>query len=132
MDLGIDGKAVLVTGAASGVGRATASAFAAEGARVALVDRDGEGLAAVREEIVAAGGMADAWEADVSDATQVERCVGEAIAELGGLDIAFNNAAITQGATPLHETSDEVYERLMAVNVRGVWLGMRAQLRHMY
>jgi NAD(P)-dependent dehydrogenase (short-subunit alcohol dehydrogenase family) len=131
MDLGLDGKVALVTGAGSGIGRATALAFAREGAPVILVDRDADRLAAVHEEVERAGVVATVSVADVSDEQQVGRAVEDAVAAHGRLDVAFNNAGITQASRLTHETSIETYDRVMAVNLKGVWLGMRAQLRHM-
>jgi NAD(P)-dependent dehydrogenase (short-subunit alcohol dehydrogenase family) len=131
MELGLADKVAVVTGAASGIGRATALAFAGEGARVVLVDWNQSAVGDVRDEIEGTGGEVVAVAADVSDAEQVEDATHRAIADFGRLDIAFNNAAITQGSTPMHETTEDFYDRLMAINLKGVWLGLRAQLRQM-
>ena len=91
----IDQKVAVITGAASGMGRATARLFADEGAQVALADRNGPGAEVVAEEITAAGGRARAWELDVSDAAGIERFVAEVVAHFGQLDILVNNAGVS-------------------------------------
>lgn len=129
MDLGLDGKVVLVTGAASGIGRATALAFAAEGATVALVDRAEDGLRGAREEI---GERATIHVADVADSAAVDAAHDAVVAEHGRIDVAFNNAGVIEPVGWLHETPEASWDRVVAVNLKGVWLCMRAQLRHMY
>ena len=129
MDLGLDGKVVLVTGAASGIGRATANAFAREGATLALVDRDADGLRAAREEI---GGRATVHVVDVADRAAVDRAHDEVAATHGRIDVAFNNAGVIEPVGWLHDTPEESWDRVIAVNLKGVWLCMRAQLRHMF
>jgi len=91
----VKGLTVLVTGAASGMGRATARVFAAEGANVAVADVSVEGVKAVAGEITASGGTAKAWMLDVSDPTAIERAIPEMAAHFGGLDIIVNNAGIS-------------------------------------
>ncbi|TPQ38769.1 NAD(P)-dependent oxidoreductase [Bradyrhizobium guangdongense] len=89
------GLTVLVTGAASGMGRATARVFAAEGANVAVTDYDGAGAEAVAREIAASGGKAKAWKLDVSDPNEITRVVDAVAAQFGGLDAVVNNAGIS-------------------------------------
>ncbi|MCJ1674590.1 MULTISPECIES: SDR family NAD(P)-dependent oxidoreductase [unclassified Rathayibacter] len=125
------GKVAFVTGAASGIGRATALAYAREGAKVAVVDLAGDGLQGVREEIAAAGGTAIALECDVADAEQVAAAVARTVSELGGLHVAFNNAGIEQPNTALAETEVDDWDRLFAVDVRGVFLCMKHEIQHM-
>jgi len=132
MDLGLDGKVVLVTGAASGIGRATAKAFALERAMLVLVDRDAEGLRAARDEIVAAGGRATTLALDVTDSAAVDRAHDEVAVEHGRIDVAFNNAGVIEPVAWLHDTPEDSWDRVIAVNLKGVWLCMRAQLRHMF
>ncbi|MFI1810180.1 SDR family NAD(P)-dependent oxidoreductase [Streptomyces sp. NPDC020422] len=124
----LDGKVAMVTGASSGIGAAAARLFAAEGAAVVLVARRKERLDALVEEIRAAGGRAVAAVADVASSDEVARAVGTAVDAFGGLDAAFNNAGYATAGTPLHEIDDEVYERTIDVNLRGVWNCMRHQV----
>ena len=91
----VKGLTVLVTGAASGMGRATARVFAAEGANVAVTDYDEQGAQAVAKEIAASGGSAKAWKLDVADGGEIKRVVGDVAAHFGGLDIVVNNAGIS-------------------------------------
>src|SRR6185437_15142821 len=91
----VKGLTVLVTGAASGMGRATARVFAAEGAKVAVTDFSDQGAQAVAGAITADGGTAKAWALDVADAKAITRVVGEVAAHFGGLDIVVNNAGIS-------------------------------------
>lgn len=125
-----DGKAVLVTGAATGIGRAAAIAFAREGGRVMIGDVDAraeETLAAIHE----GGGTADFVRADVADEASVDALVAACVDRFGGLDVAFNNAGILCTPHLLHDMPLQEYDRTMAVNARGVFLAMRAELRHM-
>ena len=94
----VDGRVVLVTGAASGMGRATAHLFADEGARVAVTDLEQPGVDAVVAEIEGAGGTAAGWTLDVADAEQAERVIGEIVDRFGGLDVVVNNAGISRFA----------------------------------
>ena len=129
MDLGLEGKVVVVTGAASGIGRATALAFAREGATLALLDRDAEGLASARKEI---GERATTHVVDVADSTEVDDVHDEIVVEHGRIDVAFNNAGVIEPVGWFHDTPEASWDRVIAVNLKGVWLCMRAQLRHMY
>jgi len=122
------GRRALVTGAASGIGRAIASAFAAEGGRVGLADIAPPDEVAA--EIRAAGGEAVPLRADVSDEAQVLGLFAEVAARLGGLDILVNNAGILI-EKPLLETTAADYDRLMGVNLRGAFLVGREGLRMM-
>ncbi|HEY73560.1 MAG TPA: SDR family oxidoreductase [Thermoflexia bacterium] len=111
----------LITGGASGIGRATALLFAREGAVVAVADLDEAGAQAVAREIADDGGRAIAVRCDVSQTADCQRAVQQTVEELGGLDILFNNAGIIRRADVL-ETTEEEWERVMAVNVKSVFL----------
>jgi NAD(P)-dependent dehydrogenase (short-subunit alcohol dehydrogenase family) len=127
----LSGRAALVTGAASGIGRASALAFASAGACVALVDIDADGLeetaAAVRE----AGSRAEALVADVRDLGAVTAAVARAVAAFGRLDAAHNNAGVPGPYVPLDEYSEEDFLEVLQVDLAGVWRCMRAEIRHM-
>ncbi|MBI4638611.1 MAG: glucose 1-dehydrogenase [Candidatus Rokubacteria bacterium] len=119
-------KVVVITGAGGGIGRAAAVRFASEGARVVLVDVSasalGESLTAVEQ----AGGQALAVEADVTQAPAVEGYVQRARERFGGIDCFFNNAGILGAVSPLVDYPEETFDRVMAINVKSVWLGLRA------
>ena len=114
-------KSAIVTGGAGGIGRATSLAFAAEGARVAVVDVAPGAAEKVAEEIRAAGGTAIALTADVSNEADIERVVADTVAEFGGLDVVFNNAGIIRRTTAV-ETTVEEWDRVFGVNVKGIFL----------
>ena len=118
----LEGKRTVVTGAASGIGRAIAERMAAEGARVVVADLDGAGAREVAE---ALGPPALHHEVDVTDPAAVEALVARAVDEWGGLDVLVNNAGIGIAAT-VDETTDEDWARIMAVSLTGVFHGMRA------
>jgi 3-oxoacyl-[acyl-carrier protein] reductase len=124
----VTGRVALVTGAASGMGRATARLLAAMGAKVAVVDVNGEGAKAVAAEI---GVSAQAWVLDIADPVAVERVVGEVAAAFGGLDILVNNAGIS-AAMPLDdERYPAAWDRLIAVMLTGCMSMTRAALPHL-
>jgi NAD(P)-dependent dehydrogenase (short-subunit alcohol dehydrogenase family) len=126
----LEGRAALVTGAASGIGRATCERFAAEGARLACLDRDGDAAEALAEELVARGAEAIALTCDVSSEDQVDRAVDAAVSRLGGLRILVNSAGILH-FTHTHEETLERWNRLLAVNLTGTFLMCRAALPHL-
>ena len=115
------GKRAIVTGGAGGIGRATAAAFAAEGAAVAVLDLDEAGARAVAEAITSSGGTAIALGVDVSDEQAVAAAVEAVVAEFGGLDVVFNNAGIARRTTAV-ETALADWELSFAVNVRSIFL----------
>ncbi len=124
-------QVVLITGAASGIGRTTALAFAAEGALVAAADIDGRGVDGVAAEIAACGGRAVPLRADVTDGRQVEQLIGQVVREFGRLDIAFNNAGVEGAPVRTADVSEDDFDRIMSVNVRGVWLCMKYEIKQM-
>ncbi|MDT0547852.1 MULTISPECIES: SDR family NAD(P)-dependent oxidoreductase [Streptomyces] len=125
------GKTALVTGAGSGLGRAIALAFAAEGASVVAAGRTAATLDETVGLIEAAGGTAAAVVADVTDSGQVRALVRETVGRFGGLDIAVNNAGILRGAGPVGEVGEEDWDAVQRTNVTGVWLAMKHEIAHM-
>jgi NAD(P)-dependent dehydrogenase (short-subunit alcohol dehydrogenase family) len=121
------GKATLITGAGSGIGRAAARSFAAEGAHVAVADIVAEAASTTVALIEADGGTATAFEVDVTDPASTADLARDVLARFGRIDVLFNNAGIA-GIGVLHETSIELWDRVFAVNVRGVFLVARAVL----
>ena len=127
----LEGKVALVTGGASGIGRATALAFAREGAKVVIADvavEDGEETVRMIEE---SGGKAIFVETDVSQSDQVEALINKAVETYGRLDCAFNNAGIEgeQALTP--DCTEENWDRVININLKGVWLGMKYEIPQM-
>jgi NAD(P)-dependent dehydrogenase (short-subunit alcohol dehydrogenase family) len=121
----LDGQRAVITGGASGIGRATARAMAREGAAVSVIDLNGDGASMVADEI---GGHAFA--ADVTEPDGLKGAIDDAAAAMGGITALFNNAGIG-GMSPLHEWSPEEWNRLVAVNLTGVYLGFRAAIPHL-
>lgn len=125
-------KGVFITGAGSGIGRATALAFAQEGAKVYLADLNEIGGYETLHQIEQMGGVAHFGKCDVTQAEQVNHAVQDAAQRWGGLQIAINNAGISGTFDkPIHESDDAMYERVMDVNVRGVWLCLKAEIKQM-
>jgi NAD(P)-dependent dehydrogenase (short-subunit alcohol dehydrogenase family) len=126
----LEGKAALITGAGSGIGRRTAQRFAEEGAAVAVVDLDARSAEETAALISGDGGHADAVGADVTNADDVQRMVEHAIAELGGLDVVINNAGVTiVGAA--HDLDESDWDRELDVNLKSVYLVSRAAWPHL-
>src|SRR3954465_14881895 len=132
----LDRKVALVTGGASGIGRATALAMAREGARVAVADRTEESAAGTVALINAAGGQAIAIGADVTVEADVAAMVARTVAAYGRIDCAFNNAGVAgaqvgPGRQRLHELSQASFDTMLAVNLRGVFLCMKHEIQQM-
>jgi 3-hydroxybutyrate dehydrogenase len=128
--MSLKGKAAIVTGAASGIGRSIALAFAREGARVCIADLNRQGAEAVAAEIVREGGTAVAQPMDVSSEQQVEQGVAAAVGSLGGVDVAVSNAGI-QHIAPIVDLTFEAWRRLLAIHLDGAFLLTRACMRQM-
>ncbi|WP_109526617.1 MULTISPECIES: SDR family NAD(P)-dependent oxidoreductase [Nocardia] len=124
-------KVAIVTGAGSGIGAATAKKLAAEGAKVVVADVADDGGRRVVDEIVETGGIATFQHADIANESEVDALVARAVDEYGTLDLAVNNAGFSHPPMRLHEVSTETWDALMSVNLRGTWLCMRAELRHL-
>jgi NAD(P)-dependent dehydrogenase (short-subunit alcohol dehydrogenase family) len=121
----------LITGAGSGIGRAAAQLFAAEGGRVFLLGRRAVALEEVAAAIHMAGGVAVAHPADVRDDNAVRAAVGAAVAQLGGLDVLVNSAGHAPEWTPVHETPDETWDEVFDINLKGAFRMTRAALPHL-
>jgi NAD(P)-dependent dehydrogenase (short-subunit alcohol dehydrogenase family) len=122
------GKAAFVTGAGSGIGRATALAFAEAGASVALADVTESGLAETRRLIEAKGGTALAVRCDVTNSIDVKAALDKTVGTFGRLDAAFNNAGVEQAGTSIVDLSEEVLDRVLDVNLKGVFLCMKHEI----
>lgn len=122
------GKAVLITGAARGFGRLAALEFAREGARLVIGDRDANGVQAAAREIAALGADVEALAGDVSQEATAEALVAASLVRYGALDVAVNNAGIGQDFMKLRDTPTPVMERILAVNLAGVFLALKHQI----
>ncbi|MEU9730981.1 SDR family oxidoreductase [Streptomyces sp. NPDC048002] len=127
----LHGKHAFITGASSGIGAAAARVFCREGASVTLAARREERLSALVDELREEGFRAQYVVVDVSVSEQVREGVARAVERFGRLDAAFNNAGVGAEGTPLHLMSDEVYDTVMEVNVRGMWNCLRYEITAM-
>jgi NAD(P)-dependent dehydrogenase (short-subunit alcohol dehydrogenase family) len=121
-------KVAFVTGATSGIGRATALAFAREGASVVVADVATDGNRETARLIEQAGGQALAVTCDVTRTADIQEALRETVERFGRLDIAFNNAAVEQPIKPAHEITDDEWDRLIAVNLRGAFVAMKTEI----
>jgi NAD(P)-dependent dehydrogenase (short-subunit alcohol dehydrogenase family) len=131
MNVSFENKVALVTGAGSGIGLATAKAFAQAGASVALAGHHEESVRAAAADLIAAGHKALAIRCDVADERQVAAMVEQTVSTFGRLDAAFNNAGVQSPAVETADASGEEFDRVNAINLRGVWSCMKYELRQM-
>ena len=127
----LEGRVSLITGAASGIGRATALAFAREGAKVAVADIDPEGGEQTVHLIEDTGGEALFVSVDVTKASEVQAMVDAVVDAYGRLDCAFNNAGVGGIGVPTHEHTTEDWDRTLGINLKGVWLCMKYEIPRM-
>ncbi|MBP1183733.1 SDR family NAD(P)-dependent oxidoreductase [Methylobacterium sp. PvR107] len=125
------GKVAFITGAASGIGRAAALAFAREGAQVAITDRTEAALDQLRAEIEAASGEVLAIRCDVSVPEDVEAAVAKTAERFGRIDCAFNNAGVENKAAPVHEITLDEWDRILDINLRGTFVCMKHEIAQM-
>lgn len=131
MTLGLIGKVVIITGGASGIGRATALAFAQEGCKVVVADVSVEAGEATVQSIQTGGGDAIFIKTDVSKASDVRDLVSKTVSYYGKLDCAFNNAGIEGKRATTAACTEENWDRVMDINLKGVWLCMKYQIPHL-
>jgi 3-oxoacyl-[acyl-carrier protein] reductase len=122
----LEGLATVITGAGSGIGKATAVAFAQEGARVVVADQRLDAATETAQQI-----QAECVQTDVTRYDQVQAMVDTAVQKFGRLDVLVNNAGVPQSFTPLEDTSDDLFDTIFAVNVKGVFYGCKAAIPHM-
>lgn len=127
----LEGKVALVTGAGAGIGRASALAFAAAGARVVVADIDAESGEQTAEAITRTSGPAIFVRVDVTNAADVNALIAQTIERFGRLDCAHNNAGVLGTVAPLIDSPDDNFDRVIDVNVKGVWLCLKAEVRQM-
>jgi NAD(P)-dependent dehydrogenase (short-subunit alcohol dehydrogenase family) len=131
MNISFENKVALVTGAGSGLGLAAARAFAASGASVALADWNEQSVQLAAEELKALGHKALAIRCDVANDAEVEAMVAQTVAAFGRLDAAYNNAGVQNVLAETADSPREDYDRVMAINLRGVWSSMKFELQQM-
>ncbi|MBM65811.1 MAG: 3-ketoacyl-ACP reductase [Myxococcales bacterium] len=127
----LEGRVAIITGAASGIGRAMARRFAKEGAKLVLADLQEDRLNKVTDELKAAGSEVVARLVDVGSTTDAEAMISGAAEAFGRLDVLCNNAGVLDNLTPVEDTSDELWDRVMRVNAKGPFLASRAALKVM-
>src|SRR6266436_8342154 len=131
MNISFENKVALVTGAGSGLGLATAKAFAESGGSVVLADWNEQAVRSAADELASQGHKTLAILCDVADDAQVEAMVEQTVATFGRLDAAYNNAGVQNIVAEAADQTSEDYDRVMAINLRGVWSCMKFELRQM-
>src|SRR5437899_181205 len=131
MNSSFENKVALVTGAASGIGLATARAFAGAGAAVALADVSEASVRSAADDLLAAGHQAIGIRCDVADEAEVAALIEQTVSTFGRLDAAFNNAGVQAPPSDMADEAAEEFDRVNAINLRGVWGCMKHELRHM-
>lgn len=131
MNFSFANQVALITGAGSGMGLATARAFAEAGAAVVLADVNKAAVSSVADDLVAAGHKAIGIRCDVADEAEVAAMVEQTVSTFGRLDAAFNNAGVQAPPSDTADEAGEVFDRVNAINLRGVWACMKHELRHM-
>jgi len=126
-----EGKVALISGGGAGIGQAACLAFAQAGASVMVVDINAEAAAATAAMVRSAGGTAESFSADVSRAAEVQAYVAHTLDALGRIDFFFNNAGIEGVIAPIVDYPEEVFDRVLAVNLKGVFLGLKFVLPHL-
>jgi len=127
----LEGKNIIVTGATSGIGRATALCLAQQGAHLALCGRDQERGTAIEKEIKSMGAKVKFIVCDVSDGKQVDAFFEQAIAFLGKIDAAFNNAGIEGDVAQFNESTEDNWDAVMNINLKGIWRCMKHEIKYM-
>jgi len=131
MNISFENRVALVTGAGSGLGLAAAQAFAEAGASVALADWNEKAVRSAADQLVESGHKALAIRCDVSNDAEVEAMVHETVAKLGRLDVAYNNAGVQNELAETADTTAKDYDRVMGINLRGIWNSMKFELEQM-
>ena len=131
MNISFEGQVALVTGAGSGLGLATAKAFADSGASVVLADWNEDSVRSAVDDLTVRGHKAVAIRCDVANEADVAAMVQQTVSTFGGLDAAFNNAGIQVPPSDAADETAENFDRVNAINLRGVWACMKHELRHM-
>jgi NAD(P)-dependent dehydrogenase (short-subunit alcohol dehydrogenase family) len=129
--LNFQGKVTLVTGASSGMGLATAQAFAQAGSAVVLADSKEKAVQKAAKQLVAEGHKAIAVLCDLTDDAQVKSTVERTVSEFGRLDFAYNNAEVMPEVVPIAQSSREEWDRVIGINLRGAWSCLKYELGHM-